>query len=299
LHHPSVGPFARILPVGCADGNHLCVELRITARCWLFGCSLLRYGVRVLPVTRHGEILRLVRSSGVVSVEALAENLGVSRSTIRRDLQSLDADGALRRVRGGAGCVPDDDPVPFAQVATVSADDKERVARLAAASVTDGEVVLIDIGTTTARLARALRGRRITVITSSLAVVDELRDDPAVELLVLGGILRRNYHSLVGMLTEQALREVRAHRLFLGTSGISRDGQVRDSTLVEVPVKRAMIEAAEQTVVVADRGKFPGTGLLTVCGPEEVDVIVTNDGADVGTLTACAAAGTEIRLAPS
>ncbi|WP_345608749.1 DeoR/GlpR family DNA-binding transcription regulator [Pseudonocardia adelaidensis] len=253
----------------------------------------------MLPASRHGEILRLVRSSGVVSVEALAENLGVSRSTIRRDLQSLDADGALRRVRGGAGCVlAADDPVPFAQVATVAAGDKEAVARVAAELVGDGEVVLLDIGTTTARLARALRGRRITVITSSLAVVDELRSDPVVELLVLGGILRRNYHSLVGLLTEQALREVRAHRLFLGTSGIARDGEVRDSTLVEVPVKRAMIEAAEQTVVVADRGKFPGTGLLTVCGPEEVDVIVTNEGADAGTLAACAAAGTEIRLVP-
>jgi DeoR/GlpR family transcriptional regulator of sugar metabolism len=262
----------------------------------LFGCALVRYRGPVLPASRHGEILRLVRSSGVVSVEALAANLGVSPSTIRRDLQSLDADGALRRVRGGAGCVPDD-PVPFSEVATVAADDKERVARNAAELVGDGEVVLLDIGTTTARLARMLRGRRVTVITSSLAVVDELRDDTAVELLVLGGILRRNYLSLVGMLTEQALREVRAHRLFLGTSGIARDGQVRDSTLVEVPVKRAMIDAAEQTVVVADRGKFPGTGLLPVCGPEEVDVIVTNEGADAGTLAACAAAGTEIRLA--
>jgi DeoR/GlpR family transcriptional regulator of sugar metabolism len=250
----------------------------------------------VLPATRHGEIVRLVRSSGVVSVEVLAENLGVSPSTIRRDLQSLDADGALRRVRGGAGCVPDDDLVPFVEVSTVAAADEERVARAAAELVGPGEV-LLDIGTTTARLARMLRGRRITVITSSLAVVDELRDDPAVELLVLGGILRRNYLSLVGMLTEQALREVRAHRLFLGTSGIARDGQVRDSTLVEVPVKRAMIEAAEQTVVVADRGKFPGTGLLPICGPEEVDMIVTNSGADAGTLAACAAAGMEIRLA--
>jgi DeoR/GlpR family transcriptional regulator of sugar metabolism len=256
-----------------------------------------RYGGCVLPASRHGEIVRLVRSSGVVSVEALAANLGVSRSTIRRDLQSLDAEGILRRVRGGAGSVADDDPVPFSEVAVMAADDKERVARSAAELVADGDVVLLDIGTTTARLARALRGRRITVITSSLAVVDELRDDPAVELLVLGGILRRNYLSLVGMLTEQALRELRAHRLFLGTSGIGRDGQVMDSTLVEVPVKRAMLGSAEQTVVLADRGKFPGTGLLPVCGPDAVDVIVTNDGADAETLDACARAGTEIRLA--
>jgi DeoR/GlpR family transcriptional regulator of sugar metabolism len=250
----------------------------------------------VLPASRHGEIIRMVRSSGVVSVEALAANLGVSPSTIRRDLQSLDAEGMLRRVRGGAGCI-DDDPVPFAEVAAVAVDDKERVARSAAELVADGDVVLLDIGTTTARLARNLRGRRITVITSSLAVVDELRDDATVELLVLGGILRRNYLSFVGMLTEQALREVRANRLFLGTSGIGPDGQVMDSTLVEVPVKRAMIASAEQTVVLADRGKFPGTGLLPVCGPEDVDVIVTNEGADPATLAACARAGTEIRLA--
>lgn len=255
------------------------------------------YRERVLAETRHGEIIRMVRSSGVVSVGALAASLGVSPATIRRDLQSLDAEGALRRVRGGAGRIADEDPVPFDEVATVAVDDKERVARSAAELVSDGDVVLLDIGTTTARLARLLRGRRITVITSSLAVVDELRSDPAVELLVLGGILRRNYLSFVGMLTEQALREVRAHLLFLGTSGIGRDGQVMDSTLVEVPVKRAMIGSAERTVVLADRGKFPGTGLLPVCGPDAVDVLITNEGADPVTLAACAAAGTGIRLA--
>jgi DeoR/GlpR family transcriptional regulator of sugar metabolism len=285
--------------------NRSCAVLLGSARTCsptLFACAALRYGGAVLPARRHGEIVRLVRTSGVVSVETLAARLCVSPSTIRRDLQSLDAEGALRRVRGGAGCLAADpdvigDPVPFAEVVGVAADDEERVARSAADLVRDGEVVLVDIGTTTARLARALRGRRITVITSSLAVVDELRDDTAVELLVLGGILRRNYLSMVGMLTEQALREVRAHRLFLGTSGIGRDGRVMDSTLVEVPVKRAMMGAAEQTVVLADRGRFPGTGLLPVCGPEDVDVVVTNEGADQETLAVCARAGAEIRLA--
>ena len=243
----------------------------------------------MLPASRHGEILRIVRSSGIVSVEALAADLGVSPSTIRRDLQSLDACGALRRVHGGAGSLVDlradpDADSPFTQVATVAQGDKERVARSAAALVQDGDVLLIDIGTTTARLAAHLCHRRVTVITSSLAVVDALRDADCVELLVLGGILRRNYLSFVGMLTEQALREVRAHRLFLGTSGVRTDGTVMDSTLVEVPVKQAMIAAAEQTVLLADRAKFPGTGLSPVCGPDAVDVLVTNDGADRDTL---------------
>ncbi|SCL34786.1 transcriptional regulator, DeoR family [Micromonospora rhizosphaerae] len=247
----------------------------------------------MLPVSRHEQIVRRVRSSGVVSVSSLAADLGVSASTIRRDLQVLNAHGALRRIRGGAGSVQVEE-VPFAEVAAVAPDEKEAVARCAAEMVSDGEVLLLDIGTTTARLARHLRGRRVTVITSSLAVVDELRDDEAVELLVLGGILRRNYLSMVGMLTEDALRQLRAHRLFLGTSGIRPDGQIMDTTLVEVPVKKAMIAAAEQTVVVADRGKFPGSGLLPVCGPEEVDVIITNDDVDSATLAVFAQADTKV-----
>jgi DeoR/GlpR family transcriptional regulator of sugar metabolism len=248
-------------------------------------CARVRYGAHVLPASRHGEILRIVRTSGIVSVEALASELDVSPSTIRRDLQALDASGALRRVHGGAGSLTDlDVDSPFAEVATVAQADKEQVARCAATLVQDGDVVLIDIGTTTARLAACLRHRRITVITSSLAVVDALRDADCVELLVLGGILRRNYLSFVGVLTEQALREVRAHRLFLGTSGVRPDGTVMDSTLVEVPVKQAMIAAAEQTVLLADRAKFPGTGLSPVCGPDAVDVLVTNAGADRATL---------------
>jgi len=252
--------------------------------------------IAVLPVARHEQILRRVRSSGVVSVATLAADLGVSASTIRRDLQALDAEGALRRIRGGAGTVEADE-VPFDTVDTVAAAEKDAVARRAAQLVRDGEVLLLDIGTTTARLARYLRGRRVTVITSSLAVIDQLRDDEAVELVVLGGVLRRNYLSMVGMLTEEALKQIRAHRLFLGTSGIRRDGQIMDSTLVEVPVKRAMMAAAEQTVVLADRGKFPGSGLLRVCGPEDVDVLVTNRGVDEAAVAVWADARAEVLYA--
>lgn len=224
---------------------------------------------------------------------ALASDLGVSASTIRRDLHALDADGALRRIRGGAGTIEADE-VPFSEVDTVASQEKDAVARRAALLVEPGDVVLLDIGTTTARLARHLRGRRITVITSSLAVVDELRDDEAVEVLVLGGILRRNYLSMVGMLTEDAVRQIRAHRLFLGTSGVRSDGRILDTTVVEVPVKRAMIAAAEQVIVLADKGKFPGSGLLPVCGPDDVDVVVTNVGADAETVAVLERANTEV-----
>ncbi|GAA2408339.1 DeoR/GlpR family DNA-binding transcription regulator [Nonomuraea africana] len=210
----------------------------------------------------------------------------------------LDRDGTLRRVRGGALADADaDDDLPFAAVAALSEHDKEAVAVRAAGMVRDGDVVLLDIGTTTMRLARQLRGRRVTVVTSSLAVLDVLRADPAVELLLLGGMVRKTYHSLVGVLTEAALSQVCADRVFLGASGVRPDGQLVDSTLAEVPLKRAMIAAAGQVVLLVDRHKFPGTGALRVCGPEDIDVIVTNEGADEPTLRNCAAAGAEVLLA--
>jgi DeoR/GlpR family transcriptional regulator of sugar metabolism len=239
--------------------------------------------------------MRRVRLSGATSVRDLASQLGVSPSTIRRDLEVLDRDGTLRRVRGGAlaGLDADADR-PFAEVAAVDEQDKEAVAVRAAQLVRDGEVVLLDIGTTTMRLARRLRGRRVTVVTSSLAVLDALRTDTEVELLLLGGMVRRAYHSLIGVLTEAALGQVVADRVFLGVSGVRPDGQLVDTTLAEVPLKRAMMAAAGQVVLLVDRHKFPGTGALRVCGPEDIDVVVTNEGADEATLRNCAAAGAEV-----
>ncbi|MDT7788444.1 MAG: hypothetical protein QOF58_6863 [Pseudonocardiales bacterium] len=243
----------------------------------------------MLPQSRRELILRTLRADGPSEVRSLADKLGVSQATIRRDLEHLDADGKLTRVYGGAmtldsGEVDSDDvDDPFAEVATERAEDKDAVARAAAAMVQDGETVLLDIGTTMHRLAHHLHGKRITVITSNLAVFDELRDDADVELVLLGGMVRRRYHSLVGFLTEDNLRQVHAGRLFLGTSGVRGDGAVMDTTLVEVPLKRAMIKAADQVVLVADGGKFPGVGVARVCGPDDLDVVVTTASADQAT----------------
>ncbi|MFS8101651.1 DeoR/GlpR family DNA-binding transcription regulator [Lentzea alba] len=260
----------------------------------------------MLPQSRRELILRTLRADGPSEVRSLADKLGVSQATIRRDLEQLDADGKLTRVYGGAmtldagdginsGDVNSDDiDDPFAEVATERAEAKDAVARAAAAMVQDGETVLLDIGTTMHRLAHHLHGKRITVITSNLAVFDELRDDADVELVLLGGMVRRRYHSLVGFLTEDNLRQVHAGRLFLGTSGVRDDGAVMDTTLVEVPLKRAMIKAADQVVLVADGGKFPGVGVARVCGPDDLDVVVTTASADPATRLALQEARVEV-----
>jgi DeoR/GlpR family transcriptional regulator of sugar metabolism len=247
----------------------------------------------MLQARRHELILLTLRTEGSATIGGLAESLGVSLATIRRDLVQLDEEGLLKRVYGGAASIEDHDE-PFAEVAHVRVGEKDAIAQRCAELVRDGETVLLDIGTTAHRVARQLHGRTLTVITSSLAVVDELEDEETIQLVLLGGVLRRDYRSLVGFLTEDNLRQVHADWLFLGTSGVRPDGQVMDTTVVEVPVKRAMIAASDHVVLVADVGKFPGTGMSRVCGPQEIDTVVTNAAADDKTKTAFREAGVTV-----
>jgi DeoR/GlpR family transcriptional regulator of sugar metabolism len=253
-----------------------------------------------MRVPRQRSILGRLTAQGMATTEELAALCGVSAATVRRDLIELEGQGALRRVHGGAILThaQDADAVRgFAEVAASDAADKAAVAARAAALVEDGDCVILDIGTTTMLVARELRGRPVMVVTASLAVLDVLRDDPAVELLLLGGMVRRHYHSLVGSLTEDNLREVRGNHVFLGASGVRGDGTVLDTTMVEVPVKRALLKAADHSVLLVDRHKFPGTGSLRVCGAGEVDTVVTNEGAAPDTIATCREAGTEVLFA--
>ncbi|MET0133605.1 MAG: DeoR/GlpR family DNA-binding transcription regulator [Kibdelosporangium sp.] len=247
----------------------------------------------MLPQRRHAEILRCLSRDGSASITKLVEQLATSPATIRRDLIWLEGEGVLTRVHGGALLMPHAER-PFQRVADEHSGGKEAVAAAAAALVHEGDTVLLDIGTTTNRVAARLRGRSITVLTNNLAVYEELADDEAVELILLGGVVRRNYRSMVGFLTEDALRQIRADRVFLGAAGVRPDGSVMDDTVVEVPMKRALLAAADQVVLLADAVKFPGDGMARVCGAEELDVLVTNAGADPVTLAAMREAGVEV-----
>src|SRR5262245_58022835 len=172
----------------------------------------------MLAAQRRGLILDAVRSGSGAGVVELAQRFSVSEMTVRRDLAQLAREGKLTRVHGGA--VREREEPPFAAIAVERRDEKDRIGRAAAGLVAEGQTVMIDIGTTTLALARHLHGRNVTVVTSNLAVVEELVPDPAVELIVLGGVVRRNYRSLVGMLAEDALRQLSADIAFLGASGI-------------------------------------------------------------------------------
>jgi DeoR/GlpR family transcriptional regulator of sugar metabolism len=246
----------------------------------------------MLAAQRRQLILRAVRDERVAGVVELAQRFDVSEMTVRRDLAHLAREGKLVRVHGGA--ISEREEPPFAEIAVERLDAKERIGRAAAELVRDGETVMIDIGTTTLQLARALHGRELTVVTSSLAVVEELLPDHSIELLVLGGLVRRNYRSLVGLLAEDALRQLSADVAFLGASGIRDDLAVMDSTMVEVPIKRGMIAAAGRRVLLVDAQKFRMAGGVRVCGARELDAVVTDAGDDVAAVASLVEAGVAV-----
>jgi DeoR/GlpR family transcriptional regulator of sugar metabolism len=228
----------------------------------------------MLPAQRRQAILKAVRR-GTAHVSELAEEFGVSEMTVRRDLQVLAHDGKLERVRGGA--VNAEREPPFSEIAVERLEVKDRIGRAAAALVEDGQTVMIDIGTTTLQVARHLRGRALTVVTTNLAAYEELLPEPDIELVLPGGVVRRNYRSLVGMLAEEALRGLKADVAFLGASGIDSELWVWDTTMVEVPIKRAMLAAGQRTVLLADAAKFAMDGMVRVCAAGELDTVVTDE----------------------
>jgi DeoR/GlpR family transcriptional regulator of sugar metabolism len=248
----------------------------------------------MLPAQRRQAILRAVRS-GTAHVTALAETFGVSEMTVRRDLHALARDGKLERVRGGAVNVESERP--FSEIVVERLEAKDRIGRAAAALVEDGQTAMIDIGTTTLQAARHLRGRSLTVITTNLAAYEELLPEPGIELVLPGGVVRRNYRSLVGMLAEDTLRRLRADIAFLGTSGIDADLAVWDTTMVEVPIKRAMIAASQRTVLLADAAKFDMNAMVRVCEASELDAIVTDERLPAKRRKALERAGVEVIVA--
>jgi DeoR/GlpR family transcriptional regulator of sugar metabolism len=248
----------------------------------------------MLPAQRRQAILRAVRS-GTAHVSALADEFGVSEMTVRRDLEALARDGKLERVHGGAVNVESERP--FSEIAVERLEAKDRIGRAAAALVEDGQTVMLDIGTTTLQVARHLRGRSLTVITTNLAAYEELLPEPEIELVLPGGVVRRNYRSLVGMFAEDTLHRLRADIAFLGTSGIDADLGVWDTTMVEVPIKRAMIAASQRTVLLADAAKFDMDAMVRVCEASELDAIVTDERVPAKRRKALDQAGVEVIVA--
>jgi len=237
----------------------------------------------MLPAQRHARIVQRLHEDGFVEIAELSAHLGVDRSTVRRDLEALELRGLVRRTRGGAfpGPASGEKDIPYEVKRIEHISEKQALGAFAASLVQESEAVLLDSGSTTFEIARALRNRtNISVVTNDLNVAMCLADAPGIQLIVTGGILLESVYTLVGPRTIEELRELHVDRAFLGADAIHHEAGITNVTFVEVEVKRAMMAAARQVVVVADSSKFEHRALASVCGLDDVDLIITDDALD-------------------
>jgi DeoR/GlpR family transcriptional regulator of sugar metabolism len=252
---------------------------------------------RVLSDERRSLILERLRTQGRVLAADLSTELSVSSDTIRRDLRELDALGLLRRVHGGA-LRRHGDAAPFAARARRAPEAKASIARRAATCIRGGDVVVLDGGTTTLELARALPDDlRAIVITTSPPIALALADHPGLDVTIIGGTLRPQALVTVGAAAAAALRSIRADVVFLGVCGLHPEIGVTTDNLEERHVKAAMIEGAAEVVALADHDKL-GTAMPIVVAPmHAVTRLVTDAEADERALEPYRALGIEVLAA--
>lgn len=229
------------------------------------------------PEDRRHEIVELLVDEGSASLDVLAQRFAVSKMTIHRDLDELEAEGLLRKVRGGAtieasGQFESD----FRYRARMAADEKRRIARRAAEFVVPGMSVMIDDGSTSQNLVPFLIDKRpLTVITNNFAVISELTATAGIELIALGGTYSRKFNGFFGVVAEAALGRLRADIVLLSSSAIEGTTAFhQDQEVLEI--KRRMIESSAQRYLMADHQKFGRTALHLLADLTAFDGVVTS-----------------------
>ncbi|MPY30534.1 DeoR/GlpR transcriptional regulator [Streptomyces adustus] len=247
---------------------------------------------------RHGLIAKAVRDSGAATVQELAELTGASEMTIRRDLDTLAAQGVLERVRGGARTLllRGEEP-PFALRTNESVDAKRRIAAEVCALIADGESVLLDSGTTCLEVARLLRDRPVTVMPLSLQAINLLSTAPGpATLIVPGGQPRAAEGALTGPLTLASLAALRFDTAVIGCCGLSAADGLTAYDLDDAAVKRAAMTSARRVLLATDGSKLGHTAFAYVGPSALLHTLVTDTTAPPDELTALEDAGTVVKI---
>jgi DeoR family transcriptional regulator, fructose operon transcriptional repressor len=236
---------------------------------------------QMLAADRLQVIADLVRERGSVRGRDLVRALGVTDETIRRDLVRLAEQGLVRRAHGGAVALRPSDETDTASRLREHADEKLAIGRRAAELVADGTSIILDSGTTTLCLARALHGKQdLVVVTTAVTNAIELVGNPSTTVIMTGGVIRPTTFGASGHLAAATLRSLHVDQVFLAIHSVSVEGGLTYPLFEEVDAKRAMIEAASEVILLADHSKFGRHALVRVAEITEVQRIVTTPGID-------------------
>jgi len=255
----------------------------------------------LLIAERHSRLQDLIAARGMCDLDTLSRELGVSQSTIRRDLELLEQRGVVKRTHGGVVWLGDRTahstrPYAFDQRLTHREDAKRQIAHAARPFVRPGQTIVIDGGTTTFHLAQQLVGQRLQLVTNSLPIANLFLNDDNVEMIVIGGLLYPRYGVFLGPMAESQLATVHATTMFFGAAGIL-DGALYNQNLLLVESQRRMMQQAQEVILLVDSSKFGQQALARLCELGEVGIVVTDAGLPPEHRAAIEAAGCRLVIA--
>lgn len=253
----------------------------------------------LLVEERRRRIRALVGERERVTVEELATMFKVSLVTARNDLNALAAIGALVRTRGGALAQRADEDLPISVKQTLHRREKMRIAEAAVKLIGEGQTIVLDSGSTTAEIAKQIRGLKlqsINVITNALNIAVLLAGAPHVTLIMLGGVLRPSSYSLGGPQAELALQGLHADILFLGFDGLDPEIGVMTPHLLEARLNTRMLAIARRVVAVGDSSKIGRRCLSVIATIEQIDQVISDTGVPVEMVEALRQRGAQIVL---
>ena len=246
---------------------------------------------------RRSRLADLIRVRGFAALDEIVRELGVSESTVRRDLDALAKKGTARRTHGGAvyaGGIPR--PAEFDDHQPANWSAKRAIARRAAEIIADGETVLLDGGTTTYEVARLLVGRALQVVTNSLPVANLFVSESRTDLVLLGGYVAPRSGVCLGPYANELLGRLHVTSTVLSAAGIAAEG-LFNAHLLLAETEQAMLQAAGRVIVVADSSKFGRKSLTLVSGLDAIDVLVSDEGLSADWRETVTAAGAELLIA--
>jgi len=253
----------------------------------------------LIAEARRQRLLEHVRSKGFASIPELVEALGVSESTVRRDLDFLEDSGTAKRTHGGVFYAGPSPQLPhFVERQPAQWESKHAIARVAAELISDGDTLLLDGGSTTYEVARLLVGRPLQIVTNSLPVANLFASSATTDLVLVGGYVYPRTGVSLGPYANDMLSRVNVRRTVLSVAGATERGLFNSNVLL-VETERAMIEAADEVIVVADSTKFGHQSLAHLCELSAVDHLISDDQLSQEWRDRIRASGVQLTLAPT
>lgn len=233
----------------------------------------------LFQIERQKKILDFVNENKKATVIELSSLLGVSKVTVRRYLSELESKGLLIKTHGGVLSADTNlnNEIPYSSKKDLNISEKKKIGKAALQLIEEGDVIILDSGSTTLEIAQQIENIHITVITNDIKIAYELASKTNINLIITGGVTQKYLYTIIGFEAEKFLDKIHVNKTFLGADAIDLEYGITNRTLEEVAVKLAMIKAAEEVILVVDQSKLNKKAFADVCKIEAIDTIIIDN----------------------